>query len=102
MKRGAWCFVLLLLSAVFCVSAIPQTDLPETSYNEVDTPVNQAPPVVSGLRIVRPAVTQVTMSKQVCEALRETSAQRHTEFTACFPVQSSSNSLQDLLCTLLI
>ncbi len=101
MKRGVWCFVLLLLSAVFCVSAIPQTDLPETSYNEVDTPVNQAPPVVSGLRIVRPAVTQVTMSKQVCEALRETSAQGHTDVTACSPVRRS-DSLQDLLCTLLI
>jgi|ERR1022692_146655 hypothetical protein len=101
MRQGAWYFVLLLLSAVFCVSAIPQTDLPETSYNEVDTPVNQAPPVVSGLRIVRPPVVTVTMPKQVYEALRGM-AQNHEEFMSRTPVRQSSISLQHLLCTLLI
>jgi hypothetical protein len=100
MKRGVWCFVLLLLGAVFCVSAIPQTDLPETSYNEVDTPVNQAPPVVSGLRIVRPPAMTVTMPKQVYEALRGMTP-HHEEFTSRAPVPRA-NSLQDLLCTLLI
>ena len=44
MRREICSFVLLLLGAVICVSVIPQTDLPETSYNEVDTPVNQASP----------------------------------------------------------
>lgn len=97
-----WCFVLLLLGAVSCVSAIPQTDLPETSYNEVDTPVNQAPPVVSGLRIVRPTVVPIIMSKQACQALRAISAQSHEEARACTAVQITSNSLQHLLCTLLI
>ena len=32
--------VLLVMGAVVCNSAIPQTDLPETPYNEVDTPVD--------------------------------------------------------------
>jgi hypothetical protein len=100
MRRGVWCFVLILLGAVFCVSAIPQTDLPETSYNEVDTPVNQAPPVVSGLRIVRPPVMTVTMPKQVYEALRGMT-QHHEELTSRTPAPRAK-SLQDFLCTLLI
>jgi|SRR5450755_895711 len=102
MKRGACCFVLLLLSAVFCVSAIPQTDLPETSYNEVDTPVNQAPPVVAGLRFVRPTVIPVAIPKEVREAVRGTSAQGYTEVADRTSVQQTSKPLQDLLCTLLI
>src|SRR5258708_37858123 len=53
-RREFWTFVLLLISSVVCVSAIPQTDLPETSYNEIDTPVTQAPPADYGIRYARP------------------------------------------------
>ncbi len=95
-------FVLLLLGAVICVSAIPQTDLPETSYNEVDTPVNQAPPVVPGVRFVRPTVAPVILPRQVCVALRGVSAQSHERKSAATPVRPDPRSLQDLLCTLLI
>ena len=94
--------VLFLLGAVICVSAIPQTDLPETSYNEVDTPINQAPPVVHGIKFVRPAVAQVILPRQVCEARRGVSAQAHERKSADTPVRHSPHSLQDLLCTLLI
>ena len=38
-----------------CISAVPPEDLPETSYNEVDTPVNLAPPVVPRIKFTRPA-----------------------------------------------
>ena len=95
-------FVLLLLGAVVCVSAIPQTDLPETSYNEVDTPVNQAPPVVPGVKFVRPTVTPVILPRQVCEALRGVSAQAHERKSAITLVRPDPHSLQDLLCILLI
>jgi hypothetical protein len=101
-RRGVWTFVLLLLGAVVCVSAIPQTDLPETSYNEVDTPVNQAPPVVPGLRLVRPTVTPVILPRQVCEALRGVSAQAHERKSPCTPVRRDPHPRQDLLCTFLI
>jgi hypothetical protein len=101
-KRGVWTFVLLLLGAVICVSAIPQTDLPETSYNEVDTPVNQAPPVVPGIRFVRPAFTPVILSKQVYEATRGVGAQAHDRRSSSTPVKIAPHSLQDLLCTFLI
>ncbi|MFY9844440.1 MAG: hypothetical protein ACLP0H_12440 [Terriglobales bacterium] len=94
-------FVLLLLGAVVCVSAIPQTDLPETSYNEVDTPVNQAPPVVAGIRFVRPAVATVILPRQVCNALRSVGAQAHQRKSDT-SVPGGQRSLQDLLCTFLI
>jgi hypothetical protein len=101
-RQGVWVFVLVLLGAVISVSAIPQPDLPETSYNEVNTPVNQAPPVVPGLRFVRPTIAPVILPRQVCEALRGVSAQAHERKSACVPVRRDSHSLQDLLCTFLI
>jgi hypothetical protein len=100
--RGVWTFVLLLLGAVVCVSAIPQMDLPETSYNEVDAPVNQAPPVVPGVRFVRPTMARVILPRQVCEARRGVSAQGHERKSAYTPVRHDPRSLQDLLCTFLI
>jgi hypothetical protein len=100
--RGLWTFVLLLLSAVVCVSAIPQTDLPETSYNEVDAPVNQSPPVVPGVRFVRPAIAPVILPRQVCEAGLGITSPALERKAACTPVRRDPHSLQDILCTFLI
>ncbi|MGA6984694.1 MAG: hypothetical protein WBZ01_01460 [Terriglobales bacterium] len=102
MRRGVLTFVLLLMGAVVCVFAIPQTDRPETSYNEVDTPVNQAPPVVQGIRFIRPIVAPVILPRHVCEALRGVAAQARAHRADCTPVRRDLHSLQDLLCTLLI
>jgi hypothetical protein len=99
--RGLWTFVLLLLSVV-CASAIPQTDLPETSYNEVDTPVNQAPPVVAGSGFVRPPVATTIMPRQVCEVRLGVKAQAHDGEAAREAVRRDSHSFQDVLCTFLI
>jgi hypothetical protein len=101
-RRGVWTFVLFLLGAVVCVFAIPQTDLPETSYNEVDTPVNQAPPVVPGVRFVRPAIAAVILPRQVCEAGCGINSPALERKAACTPVRRDPHSLQDLLCTFLI
>jgi len=94
-------FVLILLVSVVCVSAVPPTDLPETSYNEVDTPVNQAPPVVSGIKFVRPTIVPVILPRQFCETLRSVDAQAH-ERKATKSVRHDPHPLQDLLCTFLI
>ena len=102
MGRALWTFVLLLLGAVTCVSAIPQTDLPETSYNEVDAPVNQAPPVVPSVRPVRPTMATVVLPRQVWEARRGVSAHAHARKASCTPPRRDPHSLQDLLCTFLI
>jgi hypothetical protein len=99
--RGLWTFVLLLLSVV-CVSAIPQTDLPETSYNEVDAPVNQAPPVAAGSRFVRPPVATTIMPRQVCEVRLGVKVQTHDGKAAHQAVRRDSHSFQDILCTFLI
>lgn len=101
MRRATWTFVLVLMSAVVCVSAVPQTDLPETPYNEVDTPVNQAPPVVPGIRLTRPDVVAIFLTRQVTETWRgingnpseHKSTRTPTRYTHC---------PHDLLCTLLI
>ena len=102
MRRGVWTFVLFLVGAVVCVSAIPQPDLPETAYNEVDTPLNQAPPVVPGVRFVRPAIALVILPRQVWEAERGVSSQAIEQKSAETLVWRDPHSLQDLLCTFLI
>ena len=101
-RRGVWTLVLFLLSAVVCVSAIPQPDLPETAYNEVDTPLNQAPPVVPGVRFVRPVIASVILPRQVWEAGRGVSSQAFDGRSADTLVRRDPHSLQDFLCTFLI
>ncbi len=102
MRRLAWIFVLLLQAATICVSAIPQTDLPETSYNEIDTPVNQAPPVVTGVRFVRPMLSLSFQSRHDSDTLRGIPAQAHERKLFRAPVRRNANSLQDFLSTFLI
>lgn len=105
--RGAgvsriWVFVLVLLSSLVCVSAIPPTDLPETSYNEIDTPVNLAPPAVHGVRIVSPEIATVILPREVREARRGVTAQANEGESAEAPVRRDPHSLPNLLCTFLI
>ena len=102
MRGVFWAFVPFLLGAVICVSAIPQPDLPETSYNEVDTPVNQAPPVVAGVRFIRPNLATTTLPRQIWEARRGVETQRHERKATYSHVRPDPHSSQDLLCTFLI
>ncbi len=102
MRRSLWTFILFLLTAVVCVAAIPPTDLPETNYNEVDTPVNQAPPIVLGIRFVRPMQAVRTVPKSVLQARWD--VQFPVEDLVSLPpsLQHDPHSIQDLLCALLI
>ncbi len=100
--RALWMVVLLLLGTVTCVSAIPQTDLPETCYNEVNTPVNQAPPVVPGIRFVRPSMATVVLPRQVWEARHGVGVQAPELKESYALLRRDPHSLQDLLCTFLI
>lgn len=102
MQRGIWTFVLLLLTAVISVSAIPQTDLPDTSYNEVDTPVNQAPPLVLGIRFTRPAKAVVVLPRTTREAAWDVNALSAEPTLHSMAARRDSHPLQNLLCTLLI
>lgn len=102
MRHSLWTFVLLLLMGVVYTAAVPPTDVPETSYNEVDKPVNQAPPVVLGIRFVRPVKVTKTVPKCVMQARWD--VQFPVEDLASPPLSTGNDthSVQDLLCTLLI
>jgi hypothetical protein len=102
MKRRVGTFVLLLLISVVCVSAIPQPDQPETSYNEVDTPVNQAPPIVPGVKFERPSVAPIQLPKAIGEPEHgATSPAQHWRL-ANRPAHLETTSLHTLLCIFLI
>jgi hypothetical protein len=102
MRRRACTFFFLLIAAVVLVSAIPQSDLPETSYNEADTPVNLAPPVVSATTFVRPLVTVVILPQRLSEAGSGLSHEPLDQKWAVPLFRRDAHSLQDLLCTFLI
>jgi hypothetical protein len=101
-RRSLWTFVLLLLTGIVGAAAVPPTDLPETSYNESDTPVNQAPPVVQGIRFVRPVQVVKRVPQSVIQARHI--AQLPVEDLGLLPpsTRHQPSSIQDLLCTLLI
>jgi len=101
-RRGVWMSILLLLSAIICVSVIPPTDLPETAYDETDTPVNQAPPVALGIRFVRPAKVTIVVPRKIVQAIRNNHAPVGERMPVWFALQQDSHSLQDFLCALLI
>jgi hypothetical protein len=101
LRRSLWTFVLLLLTGVVCAATVPPTDLPETNYNEVDTPVNQAPPVVQGIRFVRPVQVVRTESRVAVQARWD--LQSPAELVSLPPASHHGPGLlRDLLCTLLI
>jgi len=102
LKRTAWTLLLLLLGAVVCASAIPPTDLPETAYNEVDRPVNQAPPAVPGIKFVRPAIAPAVLPMEQRPAGRDTPPQMLEPAFTPAGGEHHPHSLQDLLCTFLI
>jgi hypothetical protein len=100
--RSLWIFVLLTLMGVVCAAAVPPTDVPETSYNEVDTPVNQTPPVEVGVRFVRPMQIAKMAPRSVIEARWDIRFPVEKSFFLPLPAQHDAHSAQDRFCTLLI
>jgi hypothetical protein len=99
-SRGVRTFVLLLLTAIAGVSAIPQTDRPETCYDETDTPLNQVLPEAMAIRFARPANVVNVRPKTTREADRNVPV--HDMLLTAAHARRDSRSLQDLFCTLLI
>jgi hypothetical protein len=101
-RHRLWIFILLMLMAVVCAAAVPPTDVPETNYNEVDTPVNQAPPVEMGVRFVRPMQIAKTAPGNALEARWDSQFPVEATLFLPLPKQHDAHSIQNLLCTLLI
>ena len=101
MRQFLGLFILLMLCGVVCGLAVPQTDRPETSYDEVDTPVNQAPASAFSVRYTPPAKKFTSATKRVIPIdVVRIRLDRLAAMRAPFPSQSVSR--QELLCVLLI
>jgi hypothetical protein len=87
-----------MLGAAVCVSAVPRVDLPETTFNEADAPVNLAPSVLPRIQVIRPAVDPIVVLPPPLSCVGCVSS-RVLEPLA---MPSQRHSLQDLLCTFLI
>ena len=99
-KRSGWTFVLLLVTAVALTSVVPVADQPETAFNEIDTPVNQATRVAPSVRFAPPHELRIILPRsfiRTSEVIRT-------------PIESISlamhwhlsTPLRELLCTFLI
>jgi hypothetical protein len=93
--------IVFLLAGVFGGFAVPPVDLPETAFNESDTPVNLAPPSQAIVRFVRPASDPLVMPglRFYCAGCDLSS---RVLGAVVMPTQRHPHSLQDLLCTFLI
>lgn len=91
-----------LLGAGICAGAILPTDAPEITYNDVDTPVNQSPPAVPGIRLVRPVPNPVHVPAALRGEGREFNSDVGEPASETIASYHSPVSLQDLLCVLII
>jgi hypothetical protein len=95
-------FLLALMVSVVLVSTIPQTDLPETAYDESDTPVNQAPPVVLETAMVHPQIAEVVLPNGIGKTARQVGRQSMEQHWIHPLFRRDLHSLQVLLCTFVI
>jgi len=96
-KRQRLIFILFLLGAAIGASIVPPEDLPETAFNEVDTPVNLAPPTQPRLEFIPPACDSGVILGLSVQVVSGWALQPAVVTIGRYP-----HSLQDLLCTFLI
>jgi hypothetical protein len=96
--------VFLLMGAATFASVVPREDLPETSYDESDTPVIVAPAERPRIQLVAPALDLIADSPVLSARLADGFITISRQLSQLTPVSSSLHrpSLQNLLCTLLI
>jgi hypothetical protein len=93
--------VFFLLGAAVCVFAVPPVDLPETAFNEADTPINLALPAQTTLKVVcLPDDPIVMCGLPPCRA--DYVVSRSALELVPMLSQHHRHSLQDLLCSFLI
>lgn len=97
--------VFFLLGAAIFASAVPRVDLPETSYDESDTPVIVAPAERPHIQLVVPALDLSTPSPVHSARVADGFSDGFTAVSSqLVPVSSSPHrpSLLNFLCALLI
>lgn len=100
MRRFRWTILIGELMLLAAALAVPRMDLPETAFNETDTPINQATVLVvlgcrsalTSLLSAATATAAVVHSSRAFAAPADASSQRQA---------ARSGSLLALLCTLL-
>jgi hypothetical protein len=97
-KRHCRILVLFLVAGAFGGFAVPSVDLPETSYNESDAPINLAPPAQATLSSMPPVSDPLLMPGLRFYCAGCVVNTRVLEMAA-LPGQCHPHSLQDLLCT---
>ena len=100
-KRLRWMMVFVLAGTVVCMSAVARKDLPETTFNEADAPVNQAPPVFPRIKFIRPAGDPIVLPS-LAFYCTDWAVSRLVREIAAIPSHRPSDSLLSLLCTFLI
>jgi hypothetical protein len=98
-KRIGLTFVLPLVTAVILACTLPVADRPETSFNEADTPVNQAT-VIAPVRIAPPS--EMTLLLRPFTATSAQATKRMLVEPKSESMYSFSIPLRSLLCTFLI
>jgi hypothetical protein len=94
--------ILFLLSTVTFVSAFPQYDLVDTSYNESDIPLTQTRPVVPAVRVVRPKTVPIVLPEHGGDAILKFTCHCRGQKPDSSLCWRHSDSCQELLCTFLI
>jgi hypothetical protein len=101
MKRVHLVLIFFLLAATVGVSAVPRADLPQTTFNESDAPVNLAPPCRPSFRLTPPDVDPITVLPPL-PACSVGSLVSSLVAPAAAPHRQFPRSLQVLLCIFLI
>jgi hypothetical protein len=98
-NRSKWTFLLLLVTAVTFISVVPQPDLPETAFNEIDTPVNQTTPVAPWMKFAPPVQAPVILPRSFS---RTGDGIRTSVESISLAPHWHLSPLRELLCTFLI
>jgi hypothetical protein len=100
MRHFRWAILIGELALLALALAVPPMDLPQTAFNEADTPVNQATAlVVLGCRSALTGLRAIASAPSAVPHIR----QAHPAFAADLEPQQPlrSRSLLALLCALL-
>jgi hypothetical protein len=101
MKRVHLTLIVILLAATVGASAVPRADLPQTTFNESDAPVNLAPPCRPSFRLAPPDVDPITVLPPLPTGSLA-SPESNLVAPAAAPHRQFPRSLQALLCTFLV